>query len=103
MRLALIVSGLGVLAVGAALFFGRIPADIAPLPASLSTYFAPPQAAQPNPTPAPIPVSVAAVQAEDVPILLTGIGTVQAYNTVGVRSRVDGEIKEILFQEGQDV
>jgi multidrug efflux system membrane fusion protein len=38
-----------------------------------------------------------------VKIYLTGIGTVQAYNTVAVKSRVDGEIMQVVFQEGQDV
>jgi multidrug efflux system membrane fusion protein len=50
-----------------------------------------------------VPVKVAPVLVEDVPIYLTGIGTVQAYNTVNVRSKVDGEIVQVLFQEGQDV
>jgi multidrug efflux system membrane fusion protein len=103
MRLALTLSGLGVLAVGAALYFGRIPVDIAPVAAYVTQFFAPPPSAASNPPPGPIPVTVASVKTEDVPILLSGIGTVQAYNTVGVRSRVDGEIKEILFTEGQDV
>jgi multidrug efflux system membrane fusion protein len=48
-------------------------------------------------------VKVTAVQVEDVPIYLSGIGTVQAYNTVNVQSRIDGEIMQIAFQEGQDV
>ena len=52
---------------------------------------------------APVPVKVAVAETEDVPIYLTGIGTIQAYNTVNVQSRVDGEIKEIQFAEGQDV
>jgi len=56
----------------------------------------------PPPRP-PVAVKVAAAKAEDVPIYLTGIGTIQAYNTVNVQSRVDGEIVQILFQEGQDV
>jgi multidrug efflux system membrane fusion protein len=43
------------------------------------------------------------VASEDVPILLSGIGTVQAYNKVAVKSRVDGEITAIRFREGQDV
>ncbi|MBI1775579.1 MAG: efflux RND transporter periplasmic adaptor subunit [Proteobacteria bacterium] len=104
MRLALIVSGFGVLAVGAALYFGRIPADVTPLTASLLAYFAPPQAASPgSTTPPPVPVTVTSVRVEDVPILLSGIGTVQAYNAVSIRSRVDGELVQILFQEGQDV
>ena len=51
----------------------------------------------------PVPVKVAPVLAEDVPIYLSGIGTMQAYNTVNVQSRIDGEIMQIAFQEGQDV
>lgn len=52
---------------------------------------------------APVRVAVARVRAEDVPIYLSGIGTVQAYNTINVTTRVDGAITQILFQEGQDV
>ncbi|OAS23022.1 efflux RND transporter periplasmic adaptor subunit [Methylobacterium platani] len=48
-------------------------------------------------------VAVEAARSGDVPITLSGIGTVQAYNTVSVRSRIDGEITRILFREGQDV
>jgi multidrug efflux system membrane fusion protein len=51
----------------------------------------------------PVPVKVAASAVENVPIYLTGIGTIQAYNTVNVQSRVDGAITQVLFQEGQDV
>lgn len=50
-----------------------------------------------------IPVQVAEVTAADLPIYLTGLGTVQAYNTVVVRSRVDGELQKIGFTEGQIV
>ena len=45
----------------------------------------------------------AAAKGEDVPIILRGIGSVQAFNTVTVKSRVDGNIVEILFNEGQRV
>jgi multidrug efflux pump subunit AcrA (membrane-fusion protein) len=48
-------------------------------------------------------VSVGTVRVEDVPIYLSDIGTVQAYNTVSVKTRVDGQIVKILFEEGQDV
>ena len=51
----------------------------------------------------PVQVKVAQVRNEDVPIVLDSIGTVHAYNTVSVQSRVDGEITQILFQEGQNV
>lgn len=51
----------------------------------------------------PVPVVTAAVGRKDVPIYLDALGTVQAYNTVTVRSRVDGELVEVLFKEGQDV
>ena len=50
-----------------------------------------------------IPVSVAQVDQADFPVYLTSLGTVQAFNTVVVRTRVDGEIDKIAFQEGQTV
>src|SRR5262245_29026650 len=51
--------------------------------------------------PQPAPVHVATVEKKDFPILLTGLGTVQATNTVTVRSRVDGHIEKVAFEEGQ--
>jgi membrane fusion protein, multidrug efflux system len=50
-----------------------------------------------------VPVSVAPVLREDVPIILTGLGTAQAYNTVTLKTRVDGEIMTVYFREGQEV
>ncbi len=50
---------------------------------------------------APIVVSVTPVKRLDFPIVLESLGQVQAYNTVLVRARVDGEIVKIGFQEGQ--
>jgi multidrug efflux system membrane fusion protein len=47
-----------------------------------------------------VPVTIAAVDKADFPILLTGLGTVQGFNTVVVRSRVDGQINKIGFKEG---
>jgi multidrug efflux system membrane fusion protein len=61
-------------------------------------------AAAPAAAPSPaIPVSVATAQRRDVPIYLTGLGTVQAFNTVTVKTRVDGELVKVAFTEGQDV
>lgn len=51
----------------------------------------------------PVPVIAGEVKKQDVPIWLDGIGTVQAFNTVTVRARVDGEIQQVAFSEGQDV
>jgi multidrug efflux system membrane fusion protein len=49
------------------------------------------------------PVHVAVVEKTDFPVFLTGLGTVQAANTVTVRSRVDGQIEKVAFEEGQMV
>jgi membrane fusion protein, multidrug efflux system len=48
-------------------------------------------------------VEVVAVTARDVPIWLSGIGNVQAYNTVTVRPRVSGELESVNFTEGMEV
>src|ERR1700741_699264 len=50
-----------------------------------------------------VPVTVAIVQRQDVPIYLSGLGTVQASFTVGIHSQVDGILQEVLFTEGQHV
>jgi len=50
-----------------------------------------------------VPVSVALAAQTNFPVLLSGLGTVQPYNTVTVKSRVDGEIVRIAFKEGDIV
>jgi multidrug efflux system membrane fusion protein len=50
-----------------------------------------------------VPVKIAPVEKADFPVYLTGLGTVQGFNTVVVRTRVDGQINKIAFQEGQFV
>ena len=61
-----------------------------------------PQAAAQGPAPG-IPVTAGTVAVEDVPVFLHGIGTVQAYNSVAIKSRVDGQIVQVAFKEGQNV
>ncbi len=51
----------------------------------------------------PVPVVAAIAQTGDEPIYLTGLGTVQAYNTVTVHVRVNGTLDKVVFVEGQDV
>src|SRR5664279_678792 len=53
--------------------------------------------------PPPVPVVPGRVTQKDVPIYLDGLGTVQAFNAVTIRVRVDGELKKVTFTEGQDV
>ncbi|GJD53272.1 Multidrug resistance protein MdtA [Methylobacterium crusticola] len=53
--------------------------------------------------PAPVPVSLAQVEQGPFALVLGSLGTVQAYNTVQVRTRVDGEILKVAFREGQVV
>ena len=56
-----------------------------------------------KPAPAPIPVTLGRVEQGPFALILNGLGTVQAYNTVQVRTRVDGEIQRVEFREGQNV
>lgn len=58
------------------------------------------QKAAPRPA---VPVKIAPVEKADFPVYLTGLGTVQGFNTVLVRTRVDGQINKIAFKEGQFV
>jgi membrane fusion protein, multidrug efflux system len=53
--------------------------------------------------PPPVPVVAGTVAQHDVPIYLTGVGTVVAYNTVVVRSQIQGQLVSINFTEGQTV
>src|SRR5450631_468073 len=50
-----------------------------------------------------VPIRVARGEIRDVPQYVSSIGTVQAFNTVLVRARVDGEISRVAFREGQNV
>src|ERR1700741_5676257 len=59
------------------------------------------KSAQAGTGPQAIPVAVAAAEKRDVPVFLEGLGSVQAYNTVSLKSRVDGQIVQIAFKEGQ--
>ena len=51
----------------------------------------------------PAPVVVATVEQRDIPIQISTIGNVEAYQTVQIRSQVNGQIEKILFKEGEDV
>ena len=54
-------------------------------------------------TPKPVPVAAVKAAARDVPIILRGLGTVTAFNSVALRSRVEGAINKVNFREGQIV
>ena len=64
---------------------------------------APAKANLPPHASATVPVDTVTANRQDVPITLSGLGTVQALNTVTVTARVDGQIQKIAFNEGQDV
>jgi multidrug efflux system membrane fusion protein len=51
----------------------------------------------------PVPVTVDIAQKRDVPVIVRGLGTVQAYKMVTVKTRVDGQIVKIAFDEGQNI
>jgi len=60
---------------------------------------APHAASQPD----TVPVTVATAARRDVPIVLQGLGTVQASNTIAIHSQIDGKLQSVDFVEGQEV
>ncbi len=67
---------------------------------SFGQHPAPHESAQTAPA---VPVAVAKATRQDVPEFAEGVGTVQAYNAVTIRSRVDGTLTEVPVKEGQEV
>lgn len=53
--------------------------------------------------PPAVPVSVAVAAERNMPVILRAIGNVDAYSTVAIKARVDGQIVEVNFREGQAV
>jgi multidrug efflux system membrane fusion protein len=53
--------------------------------------------------PQAVPVSVSTVERRDMPYYLTGLGSVSAFYTVNIKSRVDGQLEQVNFKEGQFV
>jgi membrane fusion protein, multidrug efflux system len=53
--------------------------------------------------PQTIPVAVAKAEVRDMPVYLNGLGSVTAFNTVAVKSRIDGQLVQVAFREGQEV
>ncbi|MGA8762406.1 MAG: efflux RND transporter periplasmic adaptor subunit, partial [Candidatus Sulfotelmatobacter sp.] len=53
--------------------------------------------------PRAVSVAVAKVQQQDLPVYLVGLGSVTAFNTANIKSRVDGQIVQVNFKEGQNV
>src|SRR5258705_9864435 len=52
---------------------------------------------------AAIPVTLGVAKQQDVPVLLDGLGTIQASNTIAIRSQIDGKLQSVNFVEGQEV
>lgn len=50
-----------------------------------------------------MPVAVAPVESRDLPVYLSGLGSVTAFYTVAVKTRVDGQLLQVNFREGQEV
>jgi multidrug efflux system membrane fusion protein len=80
---------------------------LAIMAAAGAAYWSWPHATEPargaRPARPAVPVSIALASRQDLPIHLTGIGTVQASFTVKIIAQVDGKLQEVLFTEGQRV
>jgi membrane fusion protein, multidrug efflux system len=91
-RIAATVAVVAAAGLGGWFFLGHRAArsDAAPLPAAQAPS-------------GQIPVTATTATAQDMPIFDQGLGTVQAINTVNVKSRVDGQIMQVFFTQGQEV
>jgi membrane fusion protein, multidrug efflux system len=78
-------------------------AAVCALSSGCSTADSKQQKAQAAGPPRAVSVAVAPVQKQDVPVYLSGLGAVTAFNTANIKSRVDGQIMKVNFREGQDV
>lgn len=95
LRLLVILIAVGLIAVAARF---SLPGG------TLRYHFARQTAAKPRkPARPPVPVFAATSAARNEPIVIRGLGTVQAYNTATIKSQVDGIITKVDFQEGQYV
>ena len=65
--------------------------------------FMPGSKSKPSVASSPVPITAGMAEVRDVPVYLNGLGTVQAFNTVTVNTRVDGQLDKVNFTEGQDV
>ena len=89
-RIAVVVApACGVLLAGAVLAYATTRTDPPPAPVAAAA--------------AAVPVVAEPVKQGNVPIYLRGIGNVQAYNTVIVRTQVQGQITEVAYKEGQTI
>lgn len=61
-----------------------------------------PEQSQPQAVPA-VPATLGTAARQDVPVYIDGLGTVTAFNTVTVNTRVDGELVHVDFKQGQEV
>ena len=87
------IVGIAALALGSTLVFESMPPE-GNTPSGRQT-----QATQA----APVPVTVVEASTRDVPVYLDGLGTVQAINSVAIRTQVDGKLQSVNFVEGQQV
>jgi multidrug efflux system membrane fusion protein len=95
-KVVIAVAGGALVATGVA--FGVMPQLRGSLLPEVKAADAPAPAVQPG-----VPVTSGVVQSTDVPVFLSGIGTVQAYNMDMIKTRVDGQITKVNFHEGQEI
>ncbi len=56
-----------------------------------------------KPEPPPVPVTTATVTENDIPVALQVVGRAEAYESVILKARIDGQVSAVLFTEGQHV
>jgi membrane fusion protein, multidrug efflux system len=100
-RWVLIVAALLILSVGIVIW--RTERGAPPASQAASSSPASSSSASSSSNAQPIPATIGTAERKNVDVYLTGLGIVQAFNTVTVKVRVDGTLDKVLFTEGQDV
>lgn len=81
----------------------RKPGPAALIAAALLSAACSDNSAKKKPEPPPVPVAIAKAETRDIPVSLRVVGRAEAFESVALKARIDGQVAAVLFTEGQHV